>query len=326
MSGPTLNQVFPGWICPGKLTEPDLPVLFNQKLTEKHNLEGVYIMNRLKNKVALVTGSGRKQGIGSVCARRLAEEGAAVVITDIDAGFNEFPNYRVCAQSELKAVAEDIRALGVEVLPLYADISDPESVKTLVQSAREKLGKIDILVNNAGCSPGPAPLTQFTTAAWEKTLAVNLTGAFFCCREIVPLMIEGGGGKIINISSRAAERGAVWMHAYSASKAGMLGLTKSMALELAPFNICVNALLPGDIETELKQWGLEMEAQVKGTTVEALKKEIAGATPLGRLGRPEDVAAVVAFLASSDADYLTGEVINVSGGHGLGNATARPEI
>lgn len=283
-------------------------------------------MSRLKGKVALVTGSGRKQGIGSVCASRLAKEGAAIVITDIDTGFNEFPNYRVGARGELEAVAEDIRSLGAEVLPIYADVADPESVKTLVQNTSDKLGKIDILVNNAGCSPGPAPLSQFSTEAWEKTLAVNLTGAFFCCREVVPLMIESGGGKIINISSRAAERGALWMHAYSASKAGLLGLTKSMALELAPFNICVNALLPGDIETELKQWGLEIEAQVKGTTVEVLKEEIARATPLGRLGKPEDVAALVAFLACPDADYLTGEIINVSGGHGLGNATARPEM
>ncbi|MFO7952524.1 MAG: SDR family NAD(P)-dependent oxidoreductase [Bacillota bacterium] len=283
-------------------------------------------MNRLKGKVALVTGSGREQGIGSLCAKRLAEEGAAVVITDIDTGFNQFPGYKVGVKDELNAVAEEIRGLGADVLPLFADISDSGSVKNLVQKAKDKFGHIDILINNAGCSPGPAPLAQFTTEAWEKTITVNLTGTFFCCREVVPSMIEAGGGKIVNISSRAAERGALWMHAYSASKAGMLGLTKSMALELAPFNICVNALLPGDIETELKQWGLEMEAQVKGTTVEALKEEIARVTPLGRLGRPEDVAGVVAFLVSPDADYVTGEIINISGGHGLGNATARPEM
>ncbi|MDW7730723.1 MAG: SDR family oxidoreductase, partial [Bacillota bacterium] len=164
----------------------------------------------------------------------------------------------------------------------------------------------------------------FTLAAWEKTIAINLTGTFLCCREIAPLMIENGGGKIINISSRAARRGAIWMHAYSAAKAGILGLTYSMALELAPFNICVNALCPGDIETDLKQWGLEMEAGVKGTTVDKLKEEIAAATPLGRLGTPDDVAAAVAFFASPDSDYLTGEVMSITGGHGLGNATVKP--
>ncbi len=281
-------------------------------------------MKRLEGKVALITGSGRKEGIGSACAARLAEEGAAVAVTDIDCNFSDFPNYKVGAPVELAEVAAAINSRGFRALPLFADITDPLSVEQLVRETIKELGRIDILVNNAGCSLGPAPLAQFSLAAWEKTLAVNLTGTFLCCREVVPAMISGGGGKIINISSRAANRGALWMHAYCASKAGMLGLTRSMALELAPFNICVNALCPGDIQTELKQWGLEMEAGVKGTTVEALKEEIAGATPLGRLGTPEDVAAAAAFFASADSDYLTGEVVNISGGHGLGNATARP--
>ena len=283
-------------------------------------------MRRLEGKVALITGSGRKNGIGAVCAVRLAEEGASVVITDIDRPFSDFSQYKVGAPDELHEVAEAINSKGGRVLSLFADITDPASVENLVRESIKKFGKIDILVNNAGGSPGPAPLTQFTLAAWEKTLAINLTGTFLCCREVVPSMIDSGGGKIINISSRAANNGALWMHAYSAAKAGVLGLTKSMALELAPFNICVNALCPGDIQTELKQWGLEMEARVKGTTVEALKKEIARATPLGRLGTPEDVAAVVAFLASSDSDYLTGEVINIAGGYGLGNATGGLDI
>ncbi len=280
-------------------------------------------MRRLEGKVALVTGSGRKNGIGAVCAARLAEEGASVVVTDIDRTFTDFPQYKVGAPDELGEVAEEINSKGGRALPLFADITDPASVEFLVRESIKKFGKIDILVNNAGGSPGPAPLTQFTLAAWEKTLAINLTGTFLCCREVVPSMIDSGGGKIINISSRAANNGALWMHAYSAAKAGVLGLTKSMALELAPFNICVNALCPGDIQTELKLWGLEMEAGVKGITVEALKEEIARATPLGRLGTPADVAAVVAFFASPDSDYLTGEVINISGGYGLGNATGR---
>lgn len=280
-------------------------------------------MSRLAGKVALVTGSGRKNGIGAICAGRLAKEGAAVVVTDIDTPFSEFPNYKVGAKDELALVAEEINSSGGRALPLFADITSPEAVEKMAGEAIKEFGKIDILVNNAGGSPGPAPLTQFTLEAWEKTLAINLTGTFLCCREIVPSMIGSGGGKIINISSRAANNGALWMHAYSAAKAGMLGLTKSMALELAPFNICVNALCPGDIQTELKQWGLEMEAGVKGTTVETLKEQIADATPLGRLGTPEDVAALVAFFASSDSDYLTGEVVSISGGYGLGNATGK---
>jgi NAD(P)-dependent dehydrogenase (short-subunit alcohol dehydrogenase family) len=268
-------------------------------------------MKRLAGKVALVTGAGRARGIGSSCAVRLAEEGAAVIITDLE-------------NSELNNVADILTNYSVPVLPLFADLTSEKSVAGMIEKAKEEFGRIDILVNNAGGSPGPAPLAQFTLEAWEKTVAINLTGTFLCCREAVPLMIDQGGGKIINISSRAARRGAIWMHAYSAAKAGVLGLTCSMAVELAPFNICVNALCPGDIETELKQWGLEMEARAKGTTVDALRKEIAAATPLGRLGKPEDVASAVAFFASSDSDYLTGEVVNITGGHGLGNATIRP--
>jgi NAD(P)-dependent dehydrogenase (short-subunit alcohol dehydrogenase family) len=279
-------------------------------------------MKKLDGKVALITGAGRRKGIGAACAYRLAEEGAAVIIADIKGPFEEFPNYKVGAGDELAKVAAGIRELGVKVLPLFADISSEESVQLLVAEAKKELGRVDILVNNAGASPGPAPLSQFTLAAWEKTLAINLTGTFLCCREVVPLMIENGGGKIVNISSRAARRGALWMHAYSAAKAGILGLTKSMALELAPFNICVNALLPGDIESDFKQWGLEVEARVRGTTVETLKGAIVRATPLGRLGSPEEVAAAVAFFASPDSDYLTGEIMNISGGYGLGNATA----
>ncbi len=282
-------------------------------------------MSRLDGKVALITGAGRKTGIGSACARRLAAEGASVVITDIAVSSADSltPGSR---EEELFFIAREIKVTGAEVLPVCADVSDPQSVQALVEEAGKSFGKVDILVNNAGVSPGPAPLTQFSLDDWEKTLSVNLTGAFLCSREVVPSMIENGGGKIVNISSRAARRGAMWMHAYSASKAGVLGLTRSMALELAQFNICVNALCPGDIETDLKQRGLEMEAGVKGTTAEALKEEIARVTPLGRLGTPEDVAAAVAFFASPDSDYLTGEVLSITGGHGLGNATGRPNF
>ena len=268
-------------------------------------------MKRLEGKVAMVTGAGRVKGIGASCAIRLASEGASIIITDLES-------------SELNDVVDLITNNNVSVLPVFADLTSEKSVTQLINRAKEEYGGIDILVNNAGGSPGPAPLAQFTVETWEKTVAINLTATFLCCREVVPLMIEKGGGKIINISSRAARRGPIWMHAYSAAKAGVLGLTYSMAVELAPFNICVNALCPGDIDTELKQWGLEMEARAKGLTVDDLRKEISAATPLGRLGRPEDVASAVAFFATSDSDYLTGEVINLTGGHGLGNATVRP--
>ena len=264
-------------------------------------------MKRLEGKVALITGAGRLQGIGAACALRLAREGAFVAVADIEA---EGP----AGGSQLQAVAAEIEKTGVRALPLILDVTDPQSVREVVCRVKEALGRVDILVNNAGASPGPSPLAQFDFNNWEQTLKVNLTGTFLCSREVVPLMMEGGGGKIINMSSRAARSGALWMHAYSASKAGVIGLTRSMALELSPFQICVNALCPGDIVTDFKVWGWEMESQVKGKTVEALQQDVIQDTPLRRLGLPEDVAAAVAFLASPDADFITGEIINVTGG------------
>lgn len=269
-------------------------------------------MRRLEGKVALITGAGRIQGIGSACALRLAREGAAGVVTDIEI------ESRAHGGSQLEEVAREISRQGVRAMPLIMDVTDPGSVQDAVRQVKEEFGRIDILVNNAGASPGPSPLTQFDLGNWEQTLKVNLTGTFLCSREVVPVMIEGGrGGKIINMSSRAARSGALWMHAYSAAKAGILGLTRSMALELAPFQICVNALCPGDIVTELKMFGWQLEAQVKGKTVEELQEEVIRDTPLRKLGTPEDVAAAVAFFASPDSDFLTGEIINVTGGKNM---------
>lgn len=275
-------------------------------------------MKRLSGKVALVTGAGRKNAIGSSCAMRLAEEGADIVIADITGSFDEFPGYNVgTGFEEMAGIAGEITLLGVRSLPVPVDVTNPDSVCSMVERVKKEFGRIDILVNNAGGAPGPAPLTQFSLEAWEKTLAINLTGTFLCSREVAPVMIEGGGGKIINMSSRAAIRGAVWMHAYSAAKAGILGLTRSMALELAPFKICVNALCPGDIVTDLKLWGWQLEAQVLGKTVEEIQEAVAGVTPLGRLGTPQDVAGAVAFFASPDSDYLTGEMLCITGGNGM---------
>ena len=273
-------------------------------------------MQRLKGKVALVTGAGRKKGIGYACAMRLAREGAAVVVSDrgCTPGVEIYKENR---QSELEAIADDIAACGVQSLALEADVTNLNSVEEMVATIKDVFGRLDILVNNAGISSDPSPLVLTDPEAWRKTIEVNLTGTMFCCRAAAPLMMDNEtGGKIINMSSRAAHRGAIWIHAYCASKAGIIGLTRSMALELASFKICVNAICPGDIDTELKRWGWEKEAGIMGKSVEEVAGEAARSTPLGRIGTPEDVAAAVAFFASPDADYLTGEVLDVTGGQG----------
>jgi NAD(P)-dependent dehydrogenase (short-subunit alcohol dehydrogenase family) len=275
------------------------------------------MMQRLTGKVALVTGAGRKKGIGYACARRLAEEGAKVVVADLGAAAGD-GIYKENIQSQLEAVAADLTACGVQSLAVEVDVTDLNSVEKMIEKIKAAFGRLDILVNNAGTSIGPSPLVLTDPEAWRKTLEVNLTGTMFCCRAAAPLMMDNkSGGKIINMSSRAAHRGAIWIHAYCASKAGVIGLTRSMALELAPFKICVNALCPGDIDTELKRWGWEKEASIMGKTVDDVAAEAAKATPLGRIGTPEDVAAAVAFFASPDADYLTGEVLDITGGYGM---------
>ncbi len=271
-------------------------------------------MKRLTGKTALVTGAGRKKGIGYACALRLAEEGASVAVADLAKVIDE-EIYKKGRQNELDAVAGDISALGGQSLAVEVDITDPVSVQSMVDQVKAVFGRLDILVNNAGTAMEPAPLVHTDPDTWRRTIEINLTGTMLCCRAAAPLMMNNEeGGRIINMSSRAAQRGAIWIHAYCASKAGIIGLTRSMALELAPFKICVNALCPGDIDTELKRWGWEKEAVVTGKTVDEIAAEAAKATPLGRIGTPEDVAAAVAFFASPDAAYLTGEVLNITGG------------
>ncbi len=273
-------------------------------------------MKRLTGKTALVTGAGRKKGIGYACALRLAEEGASVAVADLAEVIDE-EIYKEDRQNELNAVAGDISALGGQSLAVEVDVTDPVSVQSMVDQVRAVFGRLDILVNNAGTAMEPAPLVHTDPDAWRRTIEINLTGTMLCCRAAAPLMMNNEeGGRIINMSSRAAQRGAIWIHAYCASKAGIIGLTRSMALELAPFKICVNALCPGDIDTELKRWGWEKEAVVTGKTVDEIAAEAAKATPLGRIGTPEDVAAAVAFFASPDSAYLTGEVLNITGGCG----------
>ena len=273
-------------------------------------------MQRLTGKVALVTGAGRKKGIGYACAMRLAAEGAAVVVADISRTVNG-DHYEDGNCSELQAVAANLEAGGATALAVEVDVTDLSSVEKMIDSVKAAFGRLDILVNNAGTTIDPAPLVLTDPDAWRKTIEVNLTGTMFCCKAAAPLMMDNeDGGKIINMSSRAAHRGAIWIHAYCASKAGLIGLTRSMALELAPFKICVNALCPGDIETEFKRWGWEKEATIMGKSADEIAAEAAKATPLGRIGTPEDVAAAVAFFASPDADYITGEVLDITGGMG----------
>ena len=272
-------------------------------------------MYGLEGKVALVTGAGAEQGIGRAIAMRLAAEGADVVVNDL-AG----PASGDGAWGGVEAVVREIEDAGRQAMSVLADVADAAQVDEMVRRVVDELGRIDILVNNAASRPGRdrVPVVELDEAAWDLVQRVNVRGTFLCCRAVARRMIDGGrGGKIVNMSSSKGKQGAARYAAYSASKFAVIGLTQSLALELAPHRINVNAVCPGMVDTDrlrhiaavLKPEGVTAEEQH-----ERMLEERAAEIPLGRVALGDDVAATVAFLASPESDYLTGLAINVAGG------------
>ncbi len=243
---------------------------------------------RLRDKVAIVTGAGR--GIGLGIARAFAGEGARVSLCDVNTAL-------------LEAALAEIEALGGEARAFQMDVTSQEQIRHVVDEVLGTWGAIDVLVNNAGIYE-VLPFEEIDEARWDRVLAVNLKGAFLCCQAVVPHMKRQGGGRIVSIASSAGKTGGTLAGAhYSVSKAGVICLAKQLARELGPHGITVNAVAPGRVDTPMIHVASDEEN-------EAFRLR----TPLGRLGTAQDVANAVVFLASDEASFITGEILDVNGG------------
>jgi NAD(P)-dependent dehydrogenase (short-subunit alcohol dehydrogenase family) len=273
-------------------------------------------MYNLRNKTAIVTGSGRHKGIGEAIVLRLAEEGCNLVISDLgQAKGEEFAAEHIGATKEMEEIAEACRKKGAKVITVPCDVRQEADCNNLIKKAVEAFGKIDILVNNAGVGYIMEPFTEFKESSWNAVLDVNLKGAFLCSKAAAIQMIaQGEGGNIINIASQAAKSGFPFAAAYTASKHGLVGLTRSNAVELGKYKIRVNAVCPNHITTGLGHWQNKFFSEKLGLDYETYLQGIIDRNPLGRTGQTGDIARAVAFLCSDEAAYITGEAMNVSGG------------
>jgi len=272
-------------------------------------------MHRLDGKVALVTGAGRAGGLGEAICLRLATAGARIVVTDLGRLKEQTGAGHIGTTREMEAVATGVAEAGSEAVAVALDVRDEDQVQAAVQRAVEAFGRLDILVNNAGVGYLISPLVETPAEQWRTVVDVNLTGAFLCTKHAAAQMMrQGQGGRVVNVASQAAKSGHRHMSAYTASKHGMVGLTRSAAMELGPHGITVNAVCPNHVTTGLGAVQNEYFARLNGQTVEEYLAAMRERIPLRRVGLPADTAGAVAFLCSEEGAYITGEAMNVSGG------------
>jgi meso-butanediol dehydrogenase/(S,S)-butanediol dehydrogenase/diacetyl reductase len=272
---------------------------------------------RFAGKTAVVTGSGRSGGLGAAIARRLASEGAAVVISDIGRPVDPAtPAAMIGETAEMAEIADLCREAGGHASTCPCDVRRYEEVQALAAHALHTHGSLDIWVNNAGIGYIMKPLLEVSPQDWTAIIDVNLTGAFFGLRVAAEHMVAAGrGGRILNIASQAAKSGFPHAQAYTASKHGLVGLVRSAAIELGPHGITVNNICPNHVTTGLGAWQNEYFAKVTGySSVDSYLAAMAARIPMRRAGLVEDTAAAVAFLCSDEAAYITAESMNVSGG------------
>jgi NAD(P)-dependent dehydrogenase (short-subunit alcohol dehydrogenase family) len=273
-------------------------------------------MGRFGGKVVVVTGSGRPRGLGQAILQRFADEGAACVVSDVGSG-----GEGLATSADAAAVVADLEARGARVIFQPCDVADEAQCEALVAAAVAAFGRLDVMVNNAGIGFLMKPLLETSGADWDRVLDVNLKGAFLCSKAAARQFIvqgpdsDGISGRIINIASQAAKSGFPHMAPYTASKHGMVGLTRSNAVELGPHRITVNAVCPNHVTTGLGAAQNAYFSKLLGfDSVEAYLANMKAKNPMGRPGLGSDTAAACAWLASADAVYVNGEALNVSGG------------
>jgi NAD(P)-dependent dehydrogenase (short-subunit alcohol dehydrogenase family) len=273
------------------------------------------MLSDLSGKTALITGAGKRSGIGFAIARKLASLGAQVILADLGTIQQEPGEVGTGTLEEMEELARELnQAFTVQTLAVPVNVTDNYSIQAMVDSIMGRFDRVDILCNNAGASFGvPNTVQNYEESAWMKTIDVNLHGVFRVSRAVLPLM-AGKPGSIINTASRAGKVPPLFNGAYAVAKAGVIMLTKVMAKELAGSDIRVNAVCPGQIQTDLEKWRFELEARFFGSTVEERVEEMCKTIPLGRIGATEEVANLVAFLASEASSYMTGQAVNVTGG------------
>jgi len=266
-------------------------------------------MDSLRRQIAVVTGGA--QGIGLGICEALGGCGCIVIIADI-------------RKERMQESCEKLLARGLLCETAEVDVTNEDSVRKLVLHVKSKHGRIDIFVNCAGAPPNVTPFIHLSTTEWNRVLDVNLRGVFLCCREVGALMALQESGKIVNIASLNAVSPAALSVSYNVAKAGVVSLTQTLAVELAPFGVNVNAISPGPVSTEFHDTVMPQRAATLGITREAMVERMRASIPLGRWGKPEDIAQAVLFLASNQSAWVTGQNLVVAGGL-VGVAAAPPK-
>ncbi|MDC0987271.1 MAG: SDR family NAD(P)-dependent oxidoreductase [Alphaproteobacteria bacterium] len=279
-------------------------------------------MPSLEGKVALITGAGGRKGIGRATALKLAALGADIALTDVTRPQSDLPpQERGDKWQGIESVAEEVRAHGRKCQTVACDLSVNAEVRDLIDTVIGEFGKIDIMINNARAIIGKdrVPVWELDEAEWQHFLDINLTAVYLTIKYTVPHMMERGqGGRIINTASDASKRGKATSSAYSATKFGLLGLTQCAALDLAPHQITVNSVCPGSVNTDRMSYQEQIAADRQGVPLETyraqLVEQLGQVNPLGRIVESEDVANLIAFLSSDEAEMITGQAYNVNGG------------